>query len=47
MTDLTDRHAAPWRQFRKPAEEDLRRSLDVDQYRVTQEEGTEAPFRNA
>ena len=33
--------------FQKPSEEELRERLTAEQYRVTQQEGTEAPFRNA
>ena len=31
--------------FRKPSEEELRSKLTPVQYKVTQHEGTEAPFR--
>jgi len=34
------------RNFQKPSEEDLKRQLTTLQYKVTQEEGTEPPFRN-
>jgi peptide-methionine (R)-S-oxide reductase len=33
--------------FRKPSDEELHKRLTAEQYRVTQREGTEAPFRNA
>jgi methionine-R-sulfoxide reductase len=33
--------------FRKPAQEELKRRLSPEQYRVTQREGTERPFTNA
>jgi methionine-R-sulfoxide reductase len=33
--------------FQRPSEEELRERLTAEQYRVTQQEGTEAPFRNA
>lgn len=33
--------------FRKPSDDELRRTLTPEQYKVTQHEGTEAPFRNA
>ncbi len=33
--------------FVKPSDEELRRRLTPDQYRVTQHEATEPPFRNA
>ncbi|HSB61787.1 MAG TPA: peptide-methionine (R)-S-oxide reductase MsrB [Vicinamibacteria bacterium] len=33
--------------YRKPADEELRKRLTLLQYKVTQEEGTEPPFRNA
>src|SRR3954452_24033096 len=34
-------------EFRKPADTELKEKLTPDQYRVTQHEGTEPPFRNA
>jgi methionine-R-sulfoxide reductase len=34
-------------QFKKPGPEELRRNLTDEQFRVTQKEGTERPFRNA
>ncbi len=37
---------APWVGFEKPADEDLREMLTSLQYHVTQENGTEPPFRN-
>ncbi len=33
--------------FKKPADDELRQKLTPEQYKVTQQEGTEAPFRNA
>jgi methionine-R-sulfoxide reductase len=33
--------------FHKPSEAELRQRLTPEQYKVTQEEGTERPFRNA
>ena len=33
--------------FQKPSDEELRERLTPEQYRVTQQEGTEPPFRNA
>jgi peptide methionine sulfoxide reductase msrA/msrB len=38
---------AAWRKFRKPKDDELKKTLDPSQFRVTQQEGTEAPFRNA
>src|SRR2546422_8618081 len=32
--------------FHKPSETELKKRLTPEQYRVTQQEGTEAPFRN-
>lgn len=34
-------------EYRKPTDEELRQRLTAEQYKVTQHEGTEAPFRNA
>jgi methionine-R-sulfoxide reductase len=36
----------PWKMFEKPGDEELRSKLTREQYEVTQQEGTEAPFRN-
>ena len=33
--------------YTKPSDEELRQKLTPEQYKVTQHEGTEAPFRNA
>ena len=33
--------------YRKPTDDELRERLTAEQYKVTQQEGTEAPFRNA
>ena len=33
--------------FKKPSPAELKKKLTAEQYRVTQEQGTEAPFRNA
>ncbi len=35
------------RTYQKPSDEELRRRLTPEQYRVTQQDGTEPPFRNA
>lgn len=35
-----------WRSFKKPAPEELKKVLSPLQFNVTQEEGTEPPFRN-
>lgn len=34
-------------EYRKPTEDELRQKLTPEQYKCTQEEGTETPFRNA
>ena len=34
------------RKFQKPSDEELRKKLTPEQYRVTQHEATEAPFKN-
>ena len=36
----------PWMHFKKPSQEELKRTLTPLQYTVTQENGTEPPFRN-
>jgi peptide methionine sulfoxide reductase msrA/msrB len=36
-----------WMDFKKPADAELQQKLTPEQYKVTQHEGTEAPFRNA
>ncbi|MGI8510186.1 MAG: peptide-methionine (R)-S-oxide reductase MsrB [Gemmatimonadaceae bacterium] len=35
------------KQFTKPTDEELKQKLTPEQYKVTQHEGTEPPFRNA
>jgi len=37
----------PWMTFKKPTDAELKAKLDPEQYKVTQHEGTERPFRNA
>ncbi len=38
--------ADAWRLYEKPDDEELRKSLDPIQFRVTRQNGTEAPFQN-
>lgn len=35
-----------WKKFKKPSATELKKNLKADQYHITQEEGTEPPFRN-
>ena len=35
-----------WKHFQKPSDTDLRQKLTAEEYRVTQHEATEPPFRN-
>ncbi|MBT6955171.1 MAG: peptide-methionine (R)-S-oxide reductase MsrB [Candidatus Jacksonbacteria bacterium] len=35
-----------WQRYTKPSQEELKRTLEPLQYNVTQEEGTETPFKN-
>jgi methionine-R-sulfoxide reductase len=39
--------AQPWRDFKKPSDENLRQSLTPLQYDVTQNDATERPFENS
>jgi methionine-R-sulfoxide reductase len=47
-TTATQNTRGGWRMdtFRKPSDEELKKTLTPMQYRVTQHEGTEPPFRN-
>ncbi len=36
-----------WREFEKPSQAELKKMLTPEQFQVTQEEGTEPPFKNA
>jgi methionine-R-sulfoxide reductase len=42
----SDEEPRPWMDFQKPSESELRAVLTPQQYRVTQENGTEPPFQN-
>jgi methionine-R-sulfoxide reductase len=42
----TGRTDNPWRSFVKPSKEELKKTLTPLQFYVTQEEGTEPPFKN-
>ncbi|ODS30723.1 MAG: peptide methionine sulfoxide reductase [Candidatus Scalindua rubra] len=39
-------HSSKYKKFKKPTDEELRKKLKPLQYKVTQEDGTERPFRN-
>jgi methionine-R-sulfoxide reductase len=41
------KHPVKRKAFVKPSDEELKKKLTPEQYKVTQHEGTEAPFRNA
>ncbi|NQV11738.1 peptide-methionine (R)-S-oxide reductase MsrB [Candidatus Uhrbacteria bacterium] len=38
--------AQPWKNFNKPSDSELRKTLTALQYKITQKEGTETPFEN-
>lgn len=42
----SDGETRPWMDFQRPSQSELRAVLTPLQYRVTQENGTESPFRN-
>jgi len=42
----SDGESKPWTDFQKPSESELRAMLTSQQYHITQEDGTEPPFRN-
>lgn len=44
--EITQFNAMSWKSFVKPSEEKLKNVLTPLQYKVTQEEGTESPFKN-
>lgn len=39
-------NAAPWDTYKKPSDAEVRKLLTPLQYKVTQEDGTETPFKN-
>jgi methionine-R-sulfoxide reductase len=43
---LSDGEPTPWMDFQKPSQSELKAVLTPQQYRVTQENGTEPAFRN-
>jgi methionine-R-sulfoxide reductase len=46
LAQAGDRKRIDMTNFKKPPAEELRRKLDQEQFAVTQQEATEAPFRN-
>lgn len=44
--ESVETEAEPWRSFRTPSDAELRRTLTAEQYRVTQEDGTERAYQN-
>ncbi|MGL4980771.1 MAG: peptide-methionine (R)-S-oxide reductase MsrB, partial [Fusobacteriaceae bacterium] len=38
--------AGNWKNFKKPSQDELKKTLTSIQYKVTQQEGTEPPFQN-
>ena len=46
-TAKTDSVKAPWSDFRKPSDKELKQKLTAIQYEVTQQSGTETAFKNA
>ena len=46
VTTAKDAANDPWRTYVKPSKEELKKKLTPMQYKVTQEEGTEPPYKN-
>ncbi len=46
-SEVTQYNAMSWDNFKKPTQEELKSVLTPEQYKVTQEEGTEPPHSNA
>jgi peptide methionine sulfoxide reductase msrA/msrB len=46
MEKTREMRKGSWREFIKPAKEELKKTLTPVQYRVTQEDGTERPYQN-
>ncbi len=46
ISAVSENGKTSWREYVKPSKEELKKKLSPMQYEVTQEEGTEPPFRN-
>ena len=46
VANVSVANAAPWDDYKKPGEKEVRKLLTPLQFKVTQEDGTEPPFKN-